>query len=165
MQKPAAPLKPHGRHCACVHAVVCGMKLADPSITAEPSGVTASQSRTADIFTTAAVPGRVCSLSQCSPSMCAWPPPLQRQLAEMLHRGHSIVSWRTKGMKWENLDNRTHTTARKSGQRTANRTQLSLEHFSTQQISPPVATDSISWRSPCIADGCKKSKSLSCRGG
>ena len=32
-------------HHACVHAVVCGLKLADPGITTEPRGLTASQSR------------------------------------------------------------------------------------------------------------------------
>ena len=31
-QKPAATLKPRGRRFACVHAVVCAMKLADPGI-------------------------------------------------------------------------------------------------------------------------------------
>ena len=69
-------------HYACVHAVVCGMKLAD----LEPRGLTASQSL-ADIFTTAAVPGRSAALD-----VCVWPPPLQRQPAEMLHRRHSIVN-------------------------------------------------------------------------
>ena len=52
-------------HYACVHAVVCGMKLADPNITTEPRGLTASQSRPADIFTTTAVPGRSAALDVC----------------------------------------------------------------------------------------------------
>ena len=49
-------------HHACVHAVVCGLKLADPGITTEPTGLAASQSRPTDIFTTAAVPGRSAAL-------------------------------------------------------------------------------------------------------
>ena len=52
-------------HCACVHAVVCGMKLADPGITTEPRGLTASQSRPSDIFTTAAFPGRSAAVDVC----------------------------------------------------------------------------------------------------
>ena len=60
-------------HNASVHAVVFGLKLADPGITTEPRGLTASQSRTADIFTTAAVPGRSAALDVCvaSPSAAA----------------------------------------------------------------------------------------------
>ena len=53
------------RHDASVHSVVCGLKLADPGITTEPRGLTASQSRSADIFTTAAVRGRCAALDVC----------------------------------------------------------------------------------------------------
>ena len=49
-------------HYACVHAVVCGMQLAEAGITTEPRGLTASQSRPADFFTTSAVPGRSAAL-------------------------------------------------------------------------------------------------------
>ena len=52
-------------HYACVHAVVCGMNVADPGITTEPRGRTASQSRLADILTTLAVPGRSTALDVC----------------------------------------------------------------------------------------------------
>ena len=66
------------------------MKLADPGITTEPRGITASQSRPADIFTTAAVPGRSAVLDVCVPA------PLLQQLAETPHRreqsGFSLVS-------------------------------------------------------------------------
>ena len=58
-------------HYACVHAVVCGMKLADPGITTEPRGLTASQYRPADISTTAAVPGRSAALHVCVASSIA----------------------------------------------------------------------------------------------
>ena len=84
-------------HCACVHAVVCGTKQADPGIATEPRGITASQSRPADIFTTAAVSRRSAALD-----VCVWPPPLHRQLAEMLHRRHSIVNFHVTGVKSEN---------------------------------------------------------------
>ena len=70
MQKPAAPLKPRGG-TACVHIVVCGMKLADPGTTTEPRGPTASQSRPADIFTATAVPGRSAALDVCVASSVA----------------------------------------------------------------------------------------------
>ena len=56
---------------ACVHAVVCGLKLADPCITTEARGLTATQSRPADIFTTAAVPGRSAALDVCVASSIA----------------------------------------------------------------------------------------------
>ena len=54
-------------HYACVNAVVCGLKLADPGITTEPRVLTASQTRPADIFTTATVPGRSAALEVCVP--------------------------------------------------------------------------------------------------
>ena len=50
-------------------------------------------------------------------------------------------------MKSENSDNGTFATARKSGQRMGRRILPSLEHFSTQQTSPPVETGSICRRS------------------
>ena len=53
------------RHYACVHVVLGGLKLADPGITTEPRGLTEEQSRLADLFTTAAVPGRSEALDVC----------------------------------------------------------------------------------------------------
>ena len=47
------------------------MKLADPGTTTEPTGLTASQSRAADIFTTAGVPGRSAALDVCVASSIA----------------------------------------------------------------------------------------------
>ena len=60
-------------HYACVHAVLGGLKLADPGITAEPRGLTTTQSRPADLFTTAPVPGRSAALDVCvaSPNAAA----------------------------------------------------------------------------------------------
>ena len=55
-------------HYACVRAVVCAMKLADPGITTEPRRLTASQSRPTDIFTATAAPGRSAALDVCSGS-------------------------------------------------------------------------------------------------
>ena len=52
-------------HYACVHAVVCGVQLADPGITTERRGRTASQSRPA------AVPGRSAALDVCVASSIA----------------------------------------------------------------------------------------------
>ena len=58
-------------HFACVHAVVCGMKLADSGITTEPRGLTASKSRLTDFLTTAAVSGRSAALAVCVASSIA----------------------------------------------------------------------------------------------
>ena len=60
-----SPAEATRRHCACFHTVVCGLKLADPGITTEPRALTATQSRPADMFTTAAVPGRSAALDVC----------------------------------------------------------------------------------------------------
>ena len=59
---------------SCVHAVLGGLRLSDPGITTEPRGLAGTQSRPADLFTAAAVPGRstgsgrVCGIFQCSSS-------------------------------------------------------------------------------------------------
>ena len=60
-------------HYARVHAVLCGLKLADPGIITEPRESKATQSRQVDIFTTAAVPGRSAGLDVCvaSPNAAA----------------------------------------------------------------------------------------------
>jgi hypothetical protein len=60
-------------HYACVRAVVDGVRLADPAVTTEPRGLTSTTSRPADIFTTAAVPGRSAALDVCvaSPNAAA----------------------------------------------------------------------------------------------
>ena len=93
------------------------------------------------------------------PWTCAWLPPLQRQLAEMLLRRHSIVNCRiTEGY-------RVFTTARLCGQRTGGRNEPSFERFCTRQKSLPAETGSTCRRTPCIAGGNTKSKSLSCAGG
>ena len=52
-------------HYACVHAVLGGLRLTDPGITTEPRGLTEAQSRAAELFTTAAVPGRSAALDVC----------------------------------------------------------------------------------------------------
>ena len=52
-------------HSACVHAMLGGLKLADPGVTTEPRGLTEATSRAADLFTTAAVPGRSAAQDVC----------------------------------------------------------------------------------------------------
>ena len=52
-------------HYAVVNAVVDGMRIADPAATTEPRGLTSTQARPADIFTSAAVPGRSAALDVC----------------------------------------------------------------------------------------------------
>ena len=99
-------------HYACVHAVVCGMNLRTRALLRNPED---SPLRN---------PGRLIFLppllsqDAVRPWTCAWPSPLQRQLAEMLHRRLLIVSWRTTELKSENLHNSTFTAARKCGPRT-----------------------------------------------
>ena len=94
------------------------------------------------------------------PWMCVWPPPLQRQLAEMLHRRHSIANSRITGMKLRNCGNRASTIALLSGQRTGDRTQPQVERFSTQQTLPPVGTGSKCLRHHFSAGVNVRSKSL-----
>ena len=63
-------------HYACDHAVVCGMKLADPGITTEPRDLPLrNQGRL--MFSPPLL-----SPDAAPPWTCAWTPPLQRQLAE-----------------------------------------------------------------------------------
>ena len=61
-------------HYACVHAVWGKLRLGDPRITTEPRGLTETQSRSADLFTTAAVPGRSAALDVCVASSHAAAP-------------------------------------------------------------------------------------------
>ena len=52
-------------HYAVVRSVVEGLRLADPTVTTEPRGLTSTQARPADILTLAAVPGRSAALDVC----------------------------------------------------------------------------------------------------
>ena len=98
------------------------------------------------------------------PWMCVWPPPLQRQLAETPHRRRSIVNFHITKMKLVNCDNRVFTTALLFGRRTGDRTQLSLERFSTRQTLPPAGKRCICRRTPFSTSGNTKSKLLSSDG-
>ena len=120
---------------ACVHAAVYGMKLADPGISSEPRGLTASQRMPADILPLLLSP------DAARPWMCAWPPPLLQQLAETQQRRHLIANSRTTEMKLWNCGNRAAATR-------------------TQQTLPPVGTGSRCRRNHFSAGGNTKSKSL-----
>jgi len=52
-------------HYAVVRSLVDGFKIADPAVTTEPRGLTRTQARPADVFTSAAVPGRSAALDVC----------------------------------------------------------------------------------------------------
>ncbi len=52
-------------HYACVRSLVEGLRLADPTVTTEPVGLTSTSERPADILTSAAVPGRSAALDVC----------------------------------------------------------------------------------------------------
>ena len=139
------------RHYACFHAVVCGMKLADPGITPVPRELTASKSRPTDIFTTAVVPGRSAALDVCVAS----------SIAAAARGDAAKAAFDRKFSHYRSA----LTTTRLCGRRTAGRTQSSHERFSTRQVSLPVETGSICRRNPFIAGGNTKSQSLSCAGG
>ena len=53
------------RYYASVNAILSGLKPADPGITTEHRGLKEAQSRPADLFTTAAFPGRSAALDLC----------------------------------------------------------------------------------------------------
>ena len=128
-------------HNACVHAVVCGLKLADLGITSEPRGLTASQSRPADIFTTAAVPGRSAASDVCIASSIA---AAAREDAAQAAFDRKL-SQRQQGLQ-----------SLSCGQRTDDR---------TRSQSPLVGMGSRCGRNHSIAGGSMKSKSLSSDGG
>ena len=144
-------------HYACVRAVVCGMKLADPGITTEPRGLTAPGQL---IFSPALL-----SPDAVRPWMCAWPPPLQQQPAETPHRWRSIVNLHVAETKSGNCGNRAFTTALFFGRRTDDRTWPLLEHFSTQQTLHLAGMANRCRRNRFSASGNTKSKLLSCNGG
>ena len=107
--------------------MVCGLKLADPGITTEPRGLTASQSRPADIFTTAAVLGRSASLDVCVAS----------SKEETPRRRRLIANYHTTETKFRNYATRAFTNDLSYGQQTGDQTQPSLQHCSVQQTSHP----------------------------
>ena len=94
-------------HYACVHAVLGELKLADPGITTEPRGLTGTQARLADIFTTAA------SQDAVRPRMCVWSLLTQQQLEEtqrkqpfdgkLTHCRHEIPDLRNQGIHFRPL--------------------------------------------------------------
>ena len=73
-------------HCACVHAVSGGVKLADPGITTEPRELTETQSRPGDLVSTAAFAGRSATLDVCGAS------PTQQQPKETQRRRRLIAN-------------------------------------------------------------------------
>ena len=125
----------------------------------EPRGLTASQSRPADIFTTAAVPGRGGVLDACR-LLCAAAArgdapqaPFDRKLSnyrdEISELRHQCIYYRPLSF----------------GQRTGDHTLLSLGHCSTQQTSHPAAMASRCRRNRSSADGNMKSRLLFFAGG
>ena len=121
-------------HYACVHAVSGGLKLADPCITTEPRGHTETQLRPADIFTTAAVPGRSTALD-----VCVWPLPMQQRLEVTQRRQLLIVNCPITAMKSQTYVTRAFTIVPIYGQQLGDDTLPSLEHCSLQQMSHPAA--------------------------
>ena len=65
MEKPCSTTEATRGHHARVHAVLGCSRLADPGTTTEPRGLTETQSRPADIFTTAVVSQHNAALHVC----------------------------------------------------------------------------------------------------
>ena len=84
-------------HYACVRAVVDRVRLADPAVTTEPRGLTSTTSRLADIFTTAAVPGRGAALD-----VCVWHPRTRQRLWVTLPRQPSVGRCVVTELKYSN---------------------------------------------------------------
>ena len=106
---------------------------ADPSIATEPRRLTATKSRVADLFTTAAVPGRsatpgvfVASPNAAAARGDAVQATFDQKLSDYRHE---IPDLRNLGMHYRPL-----------GQLTGDHTLSSLGHCSTQQTSHPAAT-------------------------
>ena len=98
-EKPAAPPKPLRGTTHAFTPSWCGLKLADPGITTEPRGLTATQSSPVDLFTAAAVPGRSAALDVCvaSPNAAAarGEAAFDRKLSDYWHE---IPDLRTQGI-------------------------------------------------------------------
>ena len=118
-------------HHARVHAVLGDLKLADPGVTTEPGGLTETQSRPADLFTTAAVPGRSAALDVSPLSSRT-----KQQLEETLQKHLLIVNSHTVDLIFVA---RASFTACLFGQQLGGRTLPSPKHGSTQQASHPAA--------------------------
>ena len=100
-EKLAVPLEATRRHCGCVHAVLGGLKLADPGITTEPRGFTEAQSGPADLFTIAAVPTRSAALdvSVAPPAAAARGDAVQAAFERKLnHNRHEIPEFLAQGI-------------------------------------------------------------------
>ena len=107
-------------HCACVHALLGSLKLAEPGVTTEPRGHTEATCRPADIFTTDAVQ------DAAWPWMFAHHPPMQEHeeicSTGFLTRRHPTVEGESK-------------TCECSRQPMDDHTQLSDKRCNTQQTA------------------------------
>ena len=99
-------------HDACVRAVFGWV--ADPGVTTEPRGLTEGESRTAALFTAAAVPGRSAALDVCVASADALAEAQRTQPSRSQNFTLSIPNSRLLGSKTSNT--------RMSGQQTGDRT-------------------------------------------
>ena len=130
-------------HYACVDAVVCSMKLTDPGVT---TGLTATQSRPADLFSTAAVPGRSAALDVCGLLHCrARGDAAQAALDQTFSHRDEISVLRKQGIHLL-------------------RTQPSREHCSPPLTTHPAATASRCQRTQSSAGGNTNFKLLFCDG-
>ena len=142
-------------HSACVHAVLGGLELADPGTPTEPRGLTESQSRPADLFTTAAVPGRSAALDVCVAS------PMQQQLVEILRRQPLIVICHTTDKKFQIFVVRASFPVPLVWTADGHPTLPPLEHYRVQQTSHPAATANKCRQHHFSTDGNTKSRSPS----
>ena len=142
-----------GRY-ACVHAVLAGLRLADPGTTTEPRGHTETQSWSSDLFATA-VPGRSAALDVCVASSNA--AAARRDAAQALfdrklsHYRQQIPDIRGEGILYRLLvwtaDARPHPAVTRT-----------LVCSSLQQTSQHAATVNKCGQNPFDTDGSTKSK-------
>ena len=134
-----------------VHAVVCGLKLADGSPVRNSGQL---------IFSPPLLYPDI-----APPWTCAWPPLLLRQLAETQCRRQLIANFRTTETESWDCDSGASTVALVSGQRMGDHTSRNSNASVRSRHFPPAGTVSGCRRNHFIAGGNTKSQSLSCDGG
>ena len=134
-------------HYACVRAVVCGLKLADPGITMEPQKGSHQRNPGRLIFSL-----QLLSHDEVRLWMCVEPLPTLQRL-EVSNKQLLIETCLTTGMHSETCATRAFTIDPLSGQQMSDHTRPSLPLCSMEQTSNPAGTASRCRRNRFSADG------------
>ena len=153
MVKPAAPTEPNRGHNACVHAVLCGLKLADTGITTELRGLKKKRSPSQLILSTPL-------LSQDAARLwtCVWHPPTQQQPEEMQRKQLLMAKPWKRDEKFQSFELKASSIVPWFGQQTAYFTQQSPEPYNAQRTLLRPATVIKCRQKPSSTDGSTKSK-------